>query len=929
MTLHILHIEDNAVDCELITQRIESEGIGCEIERVDSRESVLTALRNGIFDVVLCDYRLPSYSGVEALQDVRRVNPLIPFIFVSGTIGEAALVEAVKLGATDYVLKSELTKLVPSIQRALREVEEARRRILAEHLQRALYRIAQAADGSPHLDYLYRSIHVIIKEIMPAENFYIALYDDKADLLAFPYFVDEADEPSPPTKPGKGLTEYVLRTGKSLLCDESVHDELVRSGEAELVGVPSSIWLGVPLTVEKKTIGVMVVQHYTNPAAYGHREREILEYISSQVARAIDGKRTEEKLKKTTTDLLQAQRIGKTGSWYVDLERDTLEWSEEVYRICGRDPAIFKPTNEAFFASVHPDDRDAVIAASAESIRTGKRYEIEHRLVLPDGGTRVVLEQAEIVRNGAGKSTAMLGVVQDITERKTAEEALRLHSQVLENMSEAVLVTNERGDIILTNSACDAMFGYERGELVGRNVSVLNDMPEEESRGVVTQVGEALRATGIWRGEFKNRTKDRRPFTTRALVSRIESGGKHLWVSVQEDITERKSLEEQLRQAQKLESLGTLAGGIAHDFNNLLGIIIGHTALLESGSKDPAQLSKSTDAIAKSAQRGAALVRQLLTFARKSDVTLESVMINDVVREAAKLMEETFPKIISVSTDIQKDVPSIVADATQMHQVLLNLCVNARDAMLPRGGSLSIRTRLVNGDTVRVRFPNASAYEYAQITVADTGTGMDKATRVRIFEPFFTTKETGKGTGLGLATVYGIVEKHKGFIDVVTDIGRGTTFFVYFPIPQQRIETLEEEKEAAIPSAGGSETILFVEDEELLRDLVIAVLEHEGYTILTAGDGAEALSVYSRNQQSIGVVLTDLGLPKLGGEALIRAFKEINPSVKTIVASGHLDPDLKSQLAAAGAVEFMQKPFRPNELLTKVRQVLDQKAAIS
>ena len=388
------------------------------------------------------------------------------------------------------------------------------------------------------------------------------------------------------------------------------------------------------------------------------------------------------------------------------------------------------------------------------------------------------------------------------------------------------------------------------------------------------------------------------------------------------DISGQKILEEQLRQAQKLESLGTLAGGIAHDFNNILGIIMGHSALLERLKADPQNLSQSIDAITRATQRGASLVKQLLTFARKSEAIFETVSINDIIREINKLLQETIPKTIIISTSLQQDLPVIVADASQIHQVLLNLCVNARDAM-PIRGTLSISTSTVEGEMLSSRFPKVTARQYVRIEVADTGIGMDESTRQRIFEPFFTTKAPGKGTGLGLAVVFGIIEYHTGFIDVRSAPGEGTIFTVYLPIPEHAPEVSQRARKGVEEITGGTETILVIEDEEMLRNLAKAILVSNGYTVLTAEDGMQGVEMYQSHQKEIAVVLSDIGLPLLGGQDVFRRIREINPEAKVIMASGFFDPETKSEMYKAGLKNFIQKPYLSDDVLQKIREVID------
>ncbi|MBI3193881.1 MAG: response regulator, partial [Ignavibacteriae bacterium] len=389
------------------------------------------------------------------------------------------------------------------------------------------------------------------------------------------------------------------------------------------------------------------------------------------------------------------------------------------------------------------------------------------------------------------------------------------------------------------------------------------------------------------------------------------------------DITARKNMENQLRQAQKMESIGTLAGGIAHDFNNILGIIMGHASLLERNPGDAEQIVKRLQAINKASQRGASLVKQLLTFARKTEARFEPVQLNDTVLEVRKLLSETLPKAITITTKTDATLPHIHADSSQLHQVLVNLCVNARDAM-PTGGTLEIVTEVVAGETLRQRIPKATVMAYIHLSVSDTGIGMDKETQTRIFEPFFTTKEIGKGTGLGLASVYGIVENHHGFIRVESEVGKGTTFHLYFPSYHAEPIMMEPKPQIVPVFMQGTETILVAEDEELLRTLLEQLLSGQGFTVLSAQDGAEALSLYARHQKNISLVISDVGMPKLSGIELITALKAINPEVKVIISSGYLDTKLSEDIQRVGAKDSIMKPYSISEILMKVRQALDK-----
>ncbi|MBI1805851.1 MAG: PAS domain S-box protein [Ignavibacteria bacterium] len=509
--------------------------------------------------------------------------------------------------------------------------------------------------------------------------------------------------------------------------------------------------------------------------------------------------------------------------------------------------------------------------------------------------------------------------------RIKAREALDLQrayfQQLFENSPAGIVMLDDHDIVLNANIAFENIFQYSIDELRGRNVKdwIVPESHLEESRELTT----ATYRRQVVQKETVRKRKDGSlvnvSITAYPIIIEDNLVGVY---GMYVDITGRKKLEEHLREAQKMESLGTLAGGIAHDFNNILAIILGHASMVEKKQREPGRLMQSVEAINKATQRGTGLVKQLLTFARKSEVLLESVQLNEIVNEIVKLMAETFPKTITVSAQLEKNLPSIIGDANQIHQVLLNLCVNARDAM-PRGGTMHLTTELVDGTLVSANFPKASAMEYVRVSVSDTGLGMDNTTRSRIFEPFFTTKERGKGTGLGLAVVYGIIENHRGFIEVESKVGEGTAFHFYLPIQHRGFESVEREDTLQKEIPGGTETILLVEDEELLRDLLKGVLIEKGYKVLAAVDGVEAVDLYASSHKKISLVLSDVGLPKLGGQEVLLQLKAIDPEVKIILASGYFEPNIKSQMQEAGANAFVQKPYIISEILQKIRYVLD------
>ncbi|MDP1676458.1 MAG: response regulator [Bacteroidota bacterium] len=421
--------------------------------------------------------------------------------------------------------------------------------------------------------------------------------------------------------------------------------------------------------------------------------------------------------------------------------------------------------------------------------------------------------ESEVTKKTDELNHALENLKQDIAKRKQAEQELLRLRFGIERSTDAIFVTDHLGVIQFINPAFEQIYGYNSHEAVGQTPRILKS--DKNSLSYYTQLWNRLLSKKAFTSEIVNKTKDGRLIFVEISNNPILDEQDNIigFMGIHRDITLRKqseekekNLESQLNQAQKLESIGTLASGIAHDFNSILSIILGHSTLLHLFKEDPQKLSQSIEAITKASQRGISLVKQLLTFARKSDALFETVYINDIIKEINKLLLDTINKTIVISTSLQLDLPAINADVTQIHQVLLNLCVNARDAM-PNGGTLSISSSTIESKSINLQFEKNNTWQYVKIEVADTGIGMDEKTRQRIFEPFFTTKGAGKGTGLGLSIVFGIVEHHKGFIDVRSAPGKGTSFTIYLPISDRDFEELVTVKNDLKEAPGETETI--------------------------------------------------------------------------------------------------------------------------
>jgi PAS domain S-box-containing protein len=668
----------------------------------------------------------------------------------------------------------------------------------AEQLQSALYRIADKANTTDDLPTLYQAIHGIVGELMYAKNFYIALYDTATAQLTFPYAVDEADTFSEtPVPMGRGLTEYVFRTGHPLLATPQVFDGLVSHGEVELVGANSVDWLGVPLKTGSTTFGVLVVQSYTEDVRFGEREEEILTFVSQHVANAIERKRSQE----------------------------ALRHSEQRYR--------------------------------------------------------------SLVQS------AVYGIYRSSLEDR----------------------------FVAVNPALVAMLGYDsEDQLLGLKLS--RDVYAEP--GVRDRLIQQYRSTGrVESVEVKWKRKDGKIITVRLSGAVLNpSGDTEGFEMIAEDVTERRVLEEQFRQSQKMEAVGRLAGGVAHDFNNLLTVIQGYTDLMldQFGKADP--LRAEMEEVQKAAERAVSLTRQLLAFSRQQMMVARVLDLNSVVTNMEKLLRRLLGEDVELTTTLEPALGRVTADPSQVEQVIMNLAVNARDAM-PRGGKLTIETASAElDDTFAREHPSLKGGPCILLAVSDTGAGMDAETQSRIFEPFFTTKELGKGTGLGLSTVYGIVKQSGGDILVYSEIGVGTTFKVYLPRADQAAEA-PHVSPALTEQGRGTETVLLVEDEDGVRALARKVLHKGGYTVLEARNGGEALLTCERHPGPIELLLTDVVLAQMSGHELAQRLLPLRPGMRVLYMSGYTDEAVVRHGVLSAGTAFLQKPFSAEALTTKVRQVLD------
>ena len=641
-----------------------------------------------------------------------------------------------------------------------------------------------------------------------------------------------------------------------------------------------------------------------------------------------------------TTEVLIRQGLpaARLGSWEHDLVINRISWSEHIHEIFGRSPEAMPVSFEALMETVHPGDQDLLEQMAKRLSESGIPASCELRIVWPDGSIHWQATRAELVRDAQGKPIRVVGIAMDITERKRIEDELRQSQRhqaeeerrrfqneresMFERMPIGCILWSRERRISYANPAAEQIFGFPSDGLNGHGPELINfeeGMPEVSSYFERIEKGDM----GLV-AEMSNRTADGSEVHCEWHPTPLFSVNGELTgiITMVMDISERSSLEDQLRQAQKMEAVGRLAGGIAHDFNNLLTAIMGYGELLESRIPSSDQSAGYVQQIKKAARRAAALTYQLLAFSRKQVLQTQLLVVADVITDLEQMLRRLIGEHITLRTDLEKESWQVLADAGQLEQVVMNLVVNARDAM-PTGGSITISTRNchLNADMVRA-YAEVSPGDYVMMIVSDTGEGMEDSVKRRIFEPFFTTKPEGKGTGLGLAVVFGVVRQSGGFIFVDSVPTKGSRFDVLLPRADQAREPFLHRDSTAQLAIRGSETILLVEDDEGVRGLVKDTLEANGYTVLAVSNGQQALQISEHCPKPIELLLTDIVMPGLGGREVAERVLKQRPAIKVLFMSGYTDDLVLTHGVAAGTAAFIEKPFAAPKLLGRIRKVL-------
>ena len=857
----------------------------------------------------------------------------------------------------------------------------------ADAERQVILEIIQSVIVTPNLDELLKLIHQSLRRVVYAENCFVALYDRQTGLFNRPFYIDQHSSNSPPEKLKKSCTAYVYRTGRPLLMNHDVFQTLLAADEVELVGTPSPSWLGVPLKTPTDTIGVLVVQHYEDSNAYSERDLEFLSSVAGQIALAIERKRTEFALRKSELRLRAILESALDCVITMDHEGRVIDWNPAAERTFGYniEEAAGKDMADLIIPpSLRERHRQGLkhYLATGHGPALGKRLELTAMRV---DGSELPVELAISHIDLQGKPM-FTGYLRDITERKRVEEALQNANlraiteykglveriaalgQSLGHARDLTVIFRAVRDFSVVSVPCDGMVIslYDEEKAERRAVFCWADETEFELDFIQHipvgdgAAGQAIKsgATIIDNNHLENLTgrtitigncdNDRVPrsalYAPMTIMGRtigcIEIQSYQLGAFTQEHVTamqmaanlaanaienvhlleREREKEHQLLQSQKMEAVGQLAGGVAHDFNNLLTAITGYSELALKRIEDGSPLRKNIEEIRKAGVRAASLTRQLLAFSRRQMLQAKVVDLNSIVGDVDQLLRRLIGEDIDFLTSLKPNIGRVKADPGQIEQVVINLVVNARDAM-PRGGKLTVETgQLYLDETYGGRHQSMTPGHYVMLAVTDTGLGMDAETQKRIFEPFFTTKAVGKGTGLGLSTVYGIVRQSGGHIWVYSEPERGTTFKIYLPRVDEVMEPVEESPEHA---RGGNETVLLVEDEEMVRELAREILQSSGYDVLVAANGEEADRISSECPRKIDLIITDVVMPQMSGRELAERIGALRPYIKVLYMSGYTDDAIVRHGVLDDNMFFLQKPFTPDALSRKVREVLE------
>ncbi|MCB2183618.1 MAG: PAS domain-containing protein [Desulfobulbaceae bacterium] len=831
--------------------------------------------------------------------------------------------------------QGKVTELIGTTQDITARKEAEKQKALLQKRLEALWKISSLQDVD--LTTIYDNIlHEIVAMTDSQYGFYGFLNDAENEMNIFSWSNSAMRDCAMHAKPlvfaieKSGIWSNAVRNRKPFILNdykESCENKKgIPEGHVALTRV-----LSIPVITSGKIVAVGAVANKKEP--YDEDDVRQLESFLANAQIIISRKNAEEKLKISERILKKSQEIAQLGSWHLDIKNNILTWSEEEYRIFGKSPQEFGATYEAFLDAVHPEDRERLDKTYTRAIQNHLPYECIHRIIKPDGEVRVVLEKSEDIVDEKGETIHSFGFTQDITELKKAESALRESEKKFRNLLESTSTVPWEldlgsGKFTYMGKQIEQVLGYPTESWV--DLDCWKDRLHPEDRDEAVQFCETETKKGNDH-DFTYRAihMDGSYRWIRDIVSVVtdDAGAKRL-VGFMHDITEQKklsleykTLEEQWQQLQKMEAIGTLAGGIAHDFNNILGTILGYADMAKEDAPQGTQFQKDIDKILLAANKAKDLVKQILAFSRKTEIERIPMKLQPLIKEGLKMLRSSIPTTISIMENIDPKCGSILADPTQIHQVLMNLCTNAAHAMEKTGGALSIslKTTAIGPDDQKMQL-HIPLGEYVELTVADTGIGIAPDAIGKIFDPYFTTKEIGKGTGMGLAIIHGIISEYGGAVTVESQLGEGATFHVYFPVIT--MEALSEVKEPE-NILKGNERILLVDDEAILAEMGKNMLERLGYRVTAKSSSLEALETFQHAPDQFDLVITDQTMPWMTGSELAERIMRIKPDIPIILCTGFSTLINENSAKALGIKEFALKPLTKSTISKLIRKVLD------
>jgi two-component system, cell cycle sensor histidine kinase and response regulator CckA len=882
--VRILLVDDNPDDRALVATELQREFPALEIREVFDQKGLERALNEKDFDLTITDYQLRWSNGLAVLREVKHKYPECPVIMFTSTGNEEIAVEAMKAGLDDYVLKAlkHFVRLRASVRAAIEKAKLQRAQRAAEMRFRGLF------DNVPIGLFSVSPVGEIIDANAALAE--MLGYHSREDLI------------------GMNARDFQVSHDDELKWITRLHEEgIIRELEVELNRPDGlTIWLRVSARAVRDDRGKTL---FYQGAMEDVTERKNAEMVLRQSEERFQAFMDYSPVVAFMKDE-QGRYVYVNSRWeqFFQLKIDDLREKDDL--------TLFDPE---FVKTIRENDRKV--------LATNKPMESVERIRAPDGTFRTWIVIKFPVADEWGRKFAG-GVCIDITERERAEEATRqsekLFRDLFESSPDAIFVEDLQGAVLDVNPAACRLHATTRESLIGKKAV---DLTPADKRDEVAREFQKLARGEMTRFESVSLAADGRTAPVAISASRFEYMGKPALLVHVRDMTEHKRLQEQFLHSQKMEAVGRLAGGIAHDFNNLLTAIIGYNALTLSELPGGHPLRKNADEIKHAADRAANLTRQLLAFSRKQTQQLRVLDFNAVVTEIEKLVRRLIGEHIELITLPGSELGRVRADRGQIEQVIVNLVVNARDAM-PEGGKLIIRTGNVSISGRELwQSKEIAPGDYILLSISDTGVGITDEVKQHLFEPFFTTKEQGKGTGLGLATCYGIVEQSGGHIVCHSQPGKGTTFEIYLPrVAEPADVAARADAPQQLPT--GSETILIVEDQPAVRALSARVLAMLGYSVIEAENGEHALRVArDLKARKIDLLMTDVIMPQMGGKKLVEKFLALYPQTKVLFNSGSLEDQIDLREMLSKGMAFLRKPFTPTVLARTVREVLDKAVA--